>query len=60
MSLKLILLIQVGWLEGSHPTFEEGMVNRTLCVTEISGHCGYSQVGQVRPRREWIIASELA
>ena len=22
-------------------------ITRTLCVTEISGHCGYSQIGQV-------------
>jgi len=38
---------RVGWLEGKHPTLDEGAVNRTLCVTEISGHCGYSQIGQV-------------
>lgn len=43
---------RVGWLEGKHPSLDEGTVNRTLCVTEISGHCGYSQKGQVRACRD--------
>ena len=37
-----------GWLNGSHPTVAEGAVTRSVCYSDYSGCCYYSNIIKVK------------
>ena len=39
---------RVAWLRGSHPSLDQGTVERTVCVGEITGDCGHDSLARVR------------
>ena len=39
---------RVAWLRGDHPSLEQGTVQRTVCVGEITGDCGHDSLTSVR------------